>query len=693
MSVRRQAARPGDRRLGAGAAMVLAVMLFTVAGPPATGAASRAGASAAPAAPGPSITLTGQPAWTELGGDIAFRLAVTDATAPNLQVRAIFYNATLSRIAFERSLDGEGLGRDAVVRSIAVSAMPAIGTDRIFSIGLQDTRLASDPLRVRLPMSSSAHAGVFPVKLQLRDPDSGQVFDDFVTPVVAVRPAVAGETPSEPLQVASLWNVASSPNPPTISPGPNPALAAEVGPKGRLGRLATALGNVRDVAVTVVPNPATVDAIRSQAALDQRAATVLAAIRSVGQSELTLSGPYATVDGPSLLRARLTDAFDASLSTGRTVLESTLAVAVDPTIAPVQPLDERTLAALRLRGGVTRLVVEPGALAPADAPDQFTTTRPFRIDSAAGSFDALEVNAVTSDLLTRRGPDALRAQQLLASLAVIALEQPNRTRGVLINTPLLWDVVSNRVNAVLAGLRNHPLLRSAPTTDLFRIPAETVKGKPYVRTLAPISPPASPITEGRYARTSRAIDAVGSMIGADRPIVSQLRTQLQLTIASRVPGTGAAVSQARLRVIDDAVRATAAVIATRASRSVTLTSRRASVPLSIENSSRRPVKVRVTLASQKLDFPKGSDQTVNLPPGNTTIQFDVEARASGTFPVLVSVGSPDGGLDLQRARYTVRSSGVSGVGLVLTIGAGLFLAAWWLTHWRRSRRRPTPALT
>ena len=675
--------------------MVLAVLLLTIAFPPATSSASRAstGASAASAAPGPSITLTGQPAWTELGGEIAFRLGLTDAAAPNLQVRAIFYSATLSRIAFERSLDGEGLGRDVVVRSIAVSAMPAIGNDRTFTIGLQDPRLASDPLRVRLPMSSSAHAGVFPVKLQLRDPDSGQVFDDFVTPIVAVRPAVTGETPSEPLQVASLWNVASSPNPPTINPGPNPALAADVGPRGRLGRLAAALGDVRDVAITVVPNPATVDALRSQAAVDQRAAAVLAAIRSVSQSELTLSGPYAIADGPSLLRARLTDAFDASLTTGRTVLESTLEVAVDPTIAPVQPLDERALTALRLRGGVTRLVVEPDVLAPADAPDQFTTTRPFRIDSVAGSFDALEVNAIASELLTRRGPDALRAQQLLASLAVIALEQPNRTRGVLINTPLLWDVLPDRINAVLAGLRNHPLLRSAPATDLFRIPAETVKGKPYVRTLAPNAPPASPITEGSYARTSRAIDAMASMIGADRPIVSQLRTQLQLTIAGRVPGTGASVSNARVQLIDDAVHSATRVVTTRASRSVTLTSRRAAVPLSLENTSARPVRVRVTLASQKLDFPNGSEKDVPLPPGNTTIQFEVEARASGTFPVLVSVGSPDGGLNLQRARYTVRSSGVSGVGLVLTIGAGLFLAAWWLTHWRRSRRRPTPALT
>jgi voltage-gated potassium channel Kch len=81
-----------------------------------------------------------------------------------------------------------------------------------------------------------------------------------------------------------------------------------------------------------------------------------------------------------------------------------------------------------------------------------------------------------------------------------------------------------------------------------------------------------------------------------------------------------------------------------------------------------------------------------LPPGNTTTQFDVESRASGTFPVLVTVSSPDGGLTLQRSRYTIRSAFVSGVGVFLAVGAGLFLAVWWLTHWRRSRRAGTPAL-
>jgi hypothetical protein len=117
------------------------------------------------------------------------------------------------------------------------------------------------------------------------------------------------------------------------------------------------------------------------------------------------------------------------------------------------------------------------------------------------------------------------------------------------------------------------------------------------------------------------------------------------------------------------------------------------VPVSILNRSDRPLSVRVQLESKKLEFPNGSSQTVRIPPGdrNKTLQFDVAARASGTFPVLVTLSSPDGRLDLQRSRYTVRSSVVSGVGLFLTLGAALFLAAWWFLDWRRRRTAPLPA--
>jgi hypothetical protein len=55
-------------------------------------------------------------------------------------------------------------------------------------------------------------------------------------------------------------------------------------------------------------------------------------------------------------------------------------------------------------------------------------------------------------------------------------------------------------------------------------------------------------------------------------------------------------------------------------------------------------------------------------------------------PVTIQVTSPDGGLLVTSSRVTVRSTAVSGIGYVLSVGAGLFLVIWWFRHWRRARR-------
>jgi hypothetical protein len=52
--------------------------------------------------------------------------------------------------------------------------------------------------------------------------------------------------------------------------------------------------------------------------------------------------------------------------------------------------------------------------------------------------------------------------------------------------------------------------------------------------------------------------------------------------------------------------------------------------------------------------------------------------------------APDGELQVGRTRITVRSTAFSGVGVVLSVGAGTFLAAWWIRNvvkTRRDRRR------
>jgi hypothetical protein len=276
---------------------------------------------------------------------------------------------------------------------------------------------------------------------------------------------------------------------------------------------------------------------------------------------------------------------------------------------------------------------------------------------------------------------------------VIALEQPNRARAVVIDTPTLWDPQPGRVDPVLAGLRDNPILTGARLTDIFdSVQAATVDGQPYVRTLGPTSATSAPLTRQQYHEATRQVNALASMVGTTDPKVLTARHERDVSPASGVPGTGPAASRDRLTTVRTTVETVSTKIAAPASRTFRLTSRTASVPLSLENGTEQKVRVKIALSSQKLEFPHGSTRVVDLPPGNTTTQFDVESRASGTFPVLVTVSSPDGGLALQRSRYTIRSTFVSGVGVFLAVGAGLFLAVWWLMHWRRNRRAGTPAL-
>ena len=119
---------------------------------------------------------------------------------------------------------------------------------------------------------------------------------------------------------------------------------------------------------------------------------------------------------------------------------------------------------------------------------------------------------------------------------------------------------------------------------------------------------------------------------------------------------------------------------------VTLGARDARFPLPITSSSSEPLKVIITLeASDRLSFRSDRIEAV-LRGERTTVQIPVRTRATGDTPLRITVRTPDGQVVLAESQYTIRSTAVSGVGLLLTIGAGGFLALWWGRHWYRTRR-------
>ena len=104
----------------------------------------------------------------------------------------------------------------------------------------------------------------------------------------------------------------------------------------------------------------------------------------------------------------------------------------------------------------------------------------------------------------------------------------------------------------------------------------------------------------------------------------------------------------------------------------------------------RPVMIRLEVSSDKLEFTDGKQRATidQVLAANTTtgVKIDVRARASGTLSLDARITSPDGTLHLDDASLEVRSTAVSQLGLVLTISAGFFLLAWWIKHFRATRR-------
>jgi hypothetical protein len=129
---------------------------------------------------------------------------------------------------------------------------------------------------------------------------------------------------------------------------------------------------------------------------------------------------------------------------------------------------------------------------------------------------------------------------------------------------------------------------------------------------------------------------------------------------------------------------------------VTLTAREGQVQLVLTNETGRTARVALLLRGDRLEFPDHPDGRVpvTLEGDTTRVDLDLRARSSGDAPLDLRIVTPDGRIELGRSRVTVRTTAVSGVGVVLMVAAALFLVAWWTRTILRERglaRRRHPA--
>lgn len=620
---------------------------------------------------GTILRLASQTPWVGPGEELALRLVVGTAEAvDDVELAVAVYRRVTSRSEFTRTLEDGPRGNP--VMTIPPTPLAALAPDAagavVVRLPVQDPAQPPDPARLRL-----GNEGVYPVRVEVRGAGGGRALAGLVTHLVYIRPPQPG---GFPLKVALVLPVHGAP---ALRPDGGRSLPR--GTTSHLSALARSLEAYPLVPLTLLPTPETLDALDASGR-EEDEETVTALARSVAGRQLAAAS-YVPLTLPAFTSRGLAAEAAVQLDRGSQVIERTLGQRPDPrTWVAEEGLDERSTLRLRQQQ-VDRFVLPEPRLAPIQL--DRTLTQPFELDvravrrpTAVAADSALAAHfAPTSD-------PVLAAHRLLADLAVVYQDSPSRARAVVVAPPRSWRPDKAFLDSLLGGLASASVMAGTTLDDVFSNvpPAKTPAGAPLVRRLsAPAAGSALPAREVEEARAR--LVSFASMLNPENTLDDRIEQLLMVAVGAGLrPGQ----RQAYLDGVEERITKQTAAVQVPSHRSITLTARTGEIPVTVLSTTGYPLRVQLQVASDKLDFPRGAVRTVDLSRRSTTERFSVRARTSGSFPLRVSLVSPDGDLVLGNSRFTVRSTAASGVGLVLSAGAVVFLLLWWGRHLVRGRR-------
>jgi hypothetical protein len=406
-----------------------------------------------------------------------------------------------------------------------------------------------------------------------------------------------------------------------------------------------------------------------------------------------LAQPYVPIDLPAMAAADLGDEVGRQLTAGYDALTTSLGsrAAITSSTRMVERVDAASLQQLRDRG-VNRVVVRADELEPVETAGDVNPGRPTTLALADGPIATAVADTVLPNLLVGSEPPAVRVHRFLAAVALAALERPLEQRGLVLGSDASdhYDAALAQVLDLLSG-GEHPLLRLDTLSGYFRaVDEEQGEDVLIQRGLAPIEPTALAFNGATIVHTRNTLASYSQWVGADAAADVVATGERDVLVAEH---RGLSADATR-RYHDEALRPVNELIGQihfDDELRVTITANKERIPVQFRNDSSLTVPVQVFLSGAKLEFPEGDVQYVDLPPGPSRQSFLVQAQSSGDTTLRIVVRSaPDGRIPIGESRVRIRNFGFSGIAVWITAGAAVFLAVWWMTHWRRNRRSRAP---
>ena len=506
-------------------------------------------------------------------------------------------------------------------------------------------------------------------------------------PIASLLTFVDRTDDTVPIVPMSVAMVASLSSPPAGQPDGSTRVSDQV--RADLDQLVGALEHNSAVPMTLSLPPELLDRLAASTAVpDQQLVQRIAAVLPAAQ---VLSRPYVTLDPSSAAGSGLVADYTRLLAQGEDTMRRLFpGVTTDRTMyLATGSLDDKGLQLLRDLGTLNVVLAPPAA---GDENDPRTEVEPTSTVQVSGRDGATVRASVLDDVLldrmTATDDDPVLAAHYAATelIALQAEDDQKAGRGVAVLPPTGWPMSAVFLGTLADLLAGIPLLHPVSLSGLFAAEAPTTE--PDSDTPLTIAPPGGPVADRRDLATQvgtrrLAVQEVSSMLPVADPLPDDLRQLLDLSLAEdNTPEQRVGY----LSTVDGQIGAVKASIVPTDRRQFTITSRRTTIPITIRTTWPQPLKVKLRLSSQKLNFPEG-DQIITVDQSSPPFRVPVEAKTNGTFQVTAFLLTPEGDALLgPPTAITVRSTALSGLGILVTIGAGLVLAAWWLQH-LRSRRR------
>ena len=616
-----------------------------------------------------SITLVAQDLVVAAGGTASFAFSVGGTVPPDTEVVVEAYTKlTTARQDIRRIFAGELRNRDVGFVATSLDLVPADTVGRR-TISLPTVTTSQE--RVLGGNALLPDAGIYPVTIELRSDN---------VPLAELRTAIVRVADGEqapPLDVALVVPLDGAPT--LHADG-----ATVIADADRL-RLQTVTGVLAGSAtpLTVAPRPELIEGLgRTGLPADSDRAAALAT--AIGTRQV-LAQPFVSMDPAALERAGLGGELTSQLTLGEDAIAKALpGVSTDRTTWVTGQRSSPQGVAMLRDLGVRRLVVPADTLDP--APDRISAPTTAIQVEAGGAALPVEVAVADPGLTTAFAatPDpVLGAYQYVAELLAIAADHPATTgrQGVVVVPPADWQPDPTFLATVLSLLGQSPLLHAVTLDQWFRDVAAPTDARHTLATANPadLSDFALGLTLTRVRLT-----ALSSMLPVTDTLATSLAARLRVSVDDSFDANQ---HQAYLDAANGELNELSDAVDPVATRRITLAGRSTEVPITLHRRIDRPITVRVHLESPKLSFPD-NDLLVKLDAETVQERVKVKARANGTFPLIVTIMTPEGDVPVApTTELTVQATTLSGFGVVLSVGALLVLASWWVRHLRRNRRR------